>query len=172
MASTTVRFRAAGVQPTSSSTIRARSRTWSARFVRFDVWARWHEPGEGDGASCSSPRLAAVYFAAAFPDAVLAGDARDYRGLMVEVFSGRLPYLDLPFPHLPLMLVPMAVAWADRRKPGPPVLCIRSGRGFDGDHRRNRSRLEADRDRRRHQGSDAQMDPAHRAVAAISAFSQ
>ena len=54
---------------------------------------------------------AAVYFAAAFPDAVLAGDARDYRGLMAEVFSGRLPYLDLPFPHLPVMLVPMTVAW-------------------------------------------------------------
>ena len=54
---------------------------------------------------------AGVYFAAAFPDAVLAGDARDYRGLMVEIFSGRLPYLDLPFPHLPVMLVPMTVAW-------------------------------------------------------------
>ena len=56
--------------------------------------------------------IAAVYFAAAFPDAVLAGDARDYRGLMVEVFAGKLPYFDLPFPHLPLMLVPMAIAWA------------------------------------------------------------
>lgn len=52
-----------------------------------------------------------VYFAAAFPDAVLAGDALDYRGLMAEVFSGRLPYVDLPFPHLPLMLIPMTVAW-------------------------------------------------------------
>ena len=54
---------------------------------------------------------AGVYYAAAFPDAVLAGDARDYRGLMADVFSGRLPYIDLPFPHLPVMLVPMTVAW-------------------------------------------------------------
>jgi hypothetical protein len=52
-----------------------------------------------------------VYFAAAFSDAVLAGDALDYRGLMVEIFSGKVPYVDLPFPHLPLMLVPMTVAW-------------------------------------------------------------
>ena len=54
---------------------------------------------------------AGVYFAAAFPEAVLAGDALDYRGLMVEMFSGRLPYVDLPFPHLPLMLVPLTLAW-------------------------------------------------------------
>ncbi len=52
-----------------------------------------------------------VYFAAAFSDAVLAGDALDYRGLMAEIFSGKVPYLDLPFPHLPVMLVPMTVAW-------------------------------------------------------------
>ena len=52
-----------------------------------------------------------VYFAAAFSDAVLAGDALDYRGLMSEIFSGKVPYVDLPFPHLPLMLVPMTVAW-------------------------------------------------------------
>jgi hypothetical protein len=52
-----------------------------------------------------------VYFAAAFRDAVLAGDALDYRGLMVEIFSGRVPYVDLPFPHLPMMLVPMTLAW-------------------------------------------------------------
>jgi hypothetical protein len=52
-----------------------------------------------------------VYFAAAFPDAVLAGDALDYRGLMEEMFSGKVPYLDLAYPHLPLMLVPMAAAW-------------------------------------------------------------
>jgi hypothetical protein len=52
-----------------------------------------------------------VYFAAAFSDAVLAGDALDYRGLMVEIFSGKVPYVDVPFPHLPMMLVPMAAAW-------------------------------------------------------------
>lgn len=52
-----------------------------------------------------------VYFAAAFDDAVLAGDALDYRGLMAEIFSGKVPYFDLPFPHLPLMLIPMTVAW-------------------------------------------------------------
>jgi hypothetical protein len=52
-----------------------------------------------------------VYFAAAFSDAVLAGDALNYRDLMAEIFSGKIPYVDLPFPHLPLMLVPMTVAW-------------------------------------------------------------
>jgi hypothetical protein len=55
--------------------------------------------------------VAGVYFAAASPESVLAGDALDYRGLMIEVFSGRLPYFQLPFPHLPLMLVPMMLAW-------------------------------------------------------------
>ena len=54
---------------------------------------------------------AAVYFAAAFPDAVLAGDALDYRGLMIEMFDGNVPYVDLSYPHLPLMLVPMSLAW-------------------------------------------------------------
>ena len=54
---------------------------------------------------------AGVYFAAAFPDAILAGDALNYRDLMIEIFSGKFPYLDLPFPHLPVMLVPMTAAW-------------------------------------------------------------
>ena len=54
---------------------------------------------------------AGVYFAAAFPDSVLAGDALDYRGLMVEMFSGKLPYLEMAFPHLPVMIFPMAAAW-------------------------------------------------------------
>jgi hypothetical protein len=52
-----------------------------------------------------------VYFAAAFSNAVLAGDALDYRGLMVEMFSGKVPFVDMAFPHLPLMVVPMALAW-------------------------------------------------------------
>ena len=52
-----------------------------------------------------------VYFAAAFSNAVLAGDALDYRGLMTEIFSGKAPFVETPFPHLPLMLVPMAIAW-------------------------------------------------------------
>ena len=52
-----------------------------------------------------------VYFAAAFSDAVLAGDASNYRGHMVEMFHGNLPYVDMAFPHLPVMLVPMALAW-------------------------------------------------------------
>lgn len=54
---------------------------------------------------------AGIYFAAAFPEAVLAGDALDYRGLMVQMFSGKVPYLEMAYPHLPVMLVPMAAAW-------------------------------------------------------------
>ena len=53
----------------------------------------------------------AVWFAAAFPQAVLAGDAVNYRDRMVELFSGKVPYYQFPFEHLPVMIVPMAVAW-------------------------------------------------------------
>jgi len=34
-----------------------------------------------------------------------------YRERMAEVFSGRLPYVEADFEHLPVMLVPMAAAW-------------------------------------------------------------
>ena len=54
---------------------------------------------------------AAVLFAAGFPDSVLAGDALDYRNRMVEMFSGKIPYFQFPFEHLPVMILPMAVAW-------------------------------------------------------------
>lgn len=55
--------------------------------------------------------VASLLFAAAFPDAILAGDADPYRQRMVELFSGKLPYLDFPFEHLPLMIIPMSLAW-------------------------------------------------------------
>lgn len=55
--------------------------------------------------------VSAVLFAAAFPEAVLAGDALNYRDRMVELFSGKVPYYQFPFEHLPVMIVPMAVAW-------------------------------------------------------------
>jgi len=54
---------------------------------------------------------AAVLFAAAFPDGALAGDSLDYRNRMTEMFSGKLPYFDFPFEHLPVAIVPMAAAW-------------------------------------------------------------
>lgn len=55
--------------------------------------------------------LAAVLFAAAFPDAILAGDAAPYRQRMGELFAGKVPYIDFAFEHLPGSLVPMALAW-------------------------------------------------------------
>lgn len=54
---------------------------------------------------------AAVLFAAAFPDGVLAGDSLDYRNRMIEMFSGKIPYFQFPFEHLPVMILPMAAAW-------------------------------------------------------------
>lgn len=55
--------------------------------------------------------VAAVLFAAAFPDAILAGDADPYRLRMEELFAGKVPYVDFAFEHLPGSLVPMALAW-------------------------------------------------------------
>lgn len=53
----------------------------------------------------------AILFAAAFPDAILAGDALNYRDRMAELFSGKAPYVQFPFEHLPVMIFPMAAAW-------------------------------------------------------------
>jgi hypothetical protein len=55
--------------------------------------------------------IAAVLLAAALPDSILAGDAEPYRERMVALFSGRVPYLDFPFEHLPGAVVPLALAW-------------------------------------------------------------
>jgi len=54
---------------------------------------------------------ASVLFAAAFPDAILAGDADAYRDRMEQLFSGAVPYVDYPFEHLPVMILPMSLAW-------------------------------------------------------------
>jgi hypothetical protein len=50
-------------------------------------------------------------FAAGFPDSILAGDPANYRDRMAGLFSGRLPYVDLDFEHLPGVIPPMALAW-------------------------------------------------------------
>ena len=55
--------------------------------------------------------FAAVALAAALPDTILAGDAEAYRARMVELFSGKAPYFDFPFEHLPGMLIPLSAAW-------------------------------------------------------------
>lgn len=55
--------------------------------------------------------FASVLFAAAFPHAILAGDADPYRQRMIELFSGNLPYVDFSFEHLPMMIIPMGLAW-------------------------------------------------------------
>lgn len=39
------------------------------------------------------------------------GDPAIYRSRMIELFQGSLPYIDFPYEHLPLSLVPMALAW-------------------------------------------------------------
>jgi len=45
------------------------------------------------------------------PDRVLVGDPAIYRQRITEILDGGWPYLDVPFEHLPVMLVPMFVAW-------------------------------------------------------------
>lgn len=55
--------------------------------------------------------IAAVILAAALPDTILAGDAEAYRARMAELFSGKIPYFEFPFEHLPGMLIPMSAAW-------------------------------------------------------------
>jgi hypothetical protein len=55
--------------------------------------------------------FAAVALAASLPETILAGDADAYRARMVEFFSGKVPYFDFPFEHLPGMLIPLSAAW-------------------------------------------------------------
>ena len=55
--------------------------------------------------------VAAVLIAAALPDSILPGDAEPYRERMAELFSGKIPYLEFDFEHLPGAIVPMAAAW-------------------------------------------------------------
>jgi hypothetical protein len=55
--------------------------------------------------------VAGVLIAASLPDSILPGDAEPYRERMAELFSGRVPYLEFDFEHLPGAIVPMAAAW-------------------------------------------------------------
>ena len=55
--------------------------------------------------------VAAVLIAAALPDSILPGDAEPYRERMAQLFSGKIPYLEFDFEHLPGAIVPMAAAW-------------------------------------------------------------
>ncbi|MFP3914831.1 MAG: hypothetical protein ACLFWM_08145, partial [Actinomycetota bacterium] len=53
----------------------------------------------------------AVLWVAHYPEKILAGDPPVYRLRVAAILDGGLPYLDVPFEHLPLMLVPMLAAW-------------------------------------------------------------
>ena len=55
--------------------------------------------------------VASVLLAAVLPETILAGDAEAYRARMAEMFSGRLPYLEFNFEHLPGAIIPMSIAW-------------------------------------------------------------
>ena len=54
---------------------------------------------------------ASVLLAAALPETILAGDAEAYRDRMAKMFSGRVPYIDFNFEHLPGAIAPMSIAW-------------------------------------------------------------
>ena len=53
--------------------------------------------------------IAALF--AGFRRAELAGDPEIYRTRVALLFDGNIPYVDFFFEHLPLALVPMALAW-------------------------------------------------------------
>lgn len=55
--------------------------------------------------------VTAVLIAAALPSSILPGDAEPYRLRMAQLFSGKIPYLEFDFEHLPGAIVPMAAAW-------------------------------------------------------------
>ena len=55
--------------------------------------------------------VASVLLAAVLPQTILAGDAEAYRDRMADMFSGRLPYLEFNFEHLPGAILPMSIAW-------------------------------------------------------------
>ena len=50
-------------------------------------------------------------FLAVFRRAALAGDPEIYRSRMATLFDGNIPYVDFFFEHLPLAVLPMALAW-------------------------------------------------------------
>ncbi len=55
--------------------------------------------------------LAAIRLVAAYPDVIIPGDPAAYRTRVEAILSGGLPYFDVPFEHLPVMLIPMLAAW-------------------------------------------------------------
>ncbi|MGA7272294.1 MAG: hypothetical protein WB239_14580, partial [Acidimicrobiia bacterium] len=55
--------------------------------------------------------LAAIRLVAANPEVIIPGDPAAYRTRVEAILSGGLPYFDVPFEHLPVMLIPMLAAW-------------------------------------------------------------
>jgi len=54
---------------------------------------------------------AVVFDAANSADRIFAGDPHVYRARVAEMMQNGLPYIDVPFEHLPVMLVPMLIPW-------------------------------------------------------------
>jgi len=52
-----------------------------------------------------------ILWAARYPERIFAGDPLVYRLRVEEIFRSGLPYLDVPFEHLPVAIVPMLIAW-------------------------------------------------------------
>ena len=72
--------------------------------------------GKGSGARWRSRGLFVGILFLSIPLAILnqpefTGDPAIYRRRMIELFQGGLPYIDFNYEHLPLSLVPMALAW-------------------------------------------------------------
>ncbi len=55
--------------------------------------------------------LASILIVAHHPETIIPGDTVAYRNRISSILERGWPYLDVPFEHLPLMLVPMFLAW-------------------------------------------------------------
>lgn len=55
--------------------------------------------------------LLAIPLVASAPDVIIPGDPAEYRRRVEAIVTEGLPYIDVPFEHLPIMLIPMLAAW-------------------------------------------------------------
>ena len=55
--------------------------------------------------------LGSVWAVSQDPLGIIPGDPAAYRDRMVAILDGGVPYLDVPLEHLPVSVVPMAIAW-------------------------------------------------------------
>ncbi len=55
--------------------------------------------------------LLSIFLVSGSPVTIIPGDPAEYRVRVEAMLNGGLPYLDVPFEHLPVMIIPMFGAW-------------------------------------------------------------